>query len=86
MTNIRSVSITDAQNQFLIENPQLSLSNICQEGINQAIIFENSQATTKENDSLRKRIEMILVELKDRIEFIEKKGLMDEYLKGVTEK
>lgn len=81
VTKIRSISISEDLAHFLDENPYLSLSTICQDAIRQQIRYSQQDATTSENRSLKQRLEQMREQLMKRVEFIEKKGLMDEFLK-----
>lgn len=83
MTKVHSISITDEDSKWLSENEYIKLSKICQEAIRHAREVENQSVSHEENKMLRERIESIMNTVRAFRDFIEKNGLMDDYLKGV---
>jgi hypothetical protein len=76
--NIRSISITDEQNKWLDEHPEVSLSKISQFSIENQIKVEELSPVREIKERLAKMSEKI----KEFYAYLEKKGLLDEYLKG----
>lgn len=79
-SKVLSVSVPDYIISFLDENPDLKPSKILQAKILE--IMENSRDATERIKQIEKEKQRI-IEHRDRvISFIDKKGLLDEFLKG----
>ncbi len=77
----KAITIKKVQEEWLMEHPEVNLSQIAQVGIDRhKEIFESSLAQ-KENQGLRERIAKIMETVNHQSEFILKKGLSDEYLR-----
>jgi hypothetical protein len=77
---IRSVSLSEEQCNWLDRHENISLSDICQAEIERLIQIEKSLEPSNINSQ---RLEDLRNQLYKRVDFIEKKGLMDDYLKEV---
>jgi len=77
---LKSVTIKKHHQEWLDEHPEIGLSQIVQVGIErQREIFEAGMQH-KENKLLRERIEKIMQVLERQREFIEERGLLNEFL------
>lgn len=81
VAKIRSISLPEELDKWLDDTPHVNLSKIVQVAIKEHIQLENQSATFAENQALRQRLEGVMKNLQLRAEFIEKKGLFDEFLK-----
>jgi len=82
---IRTISLPEDLDKWLDENEHIILSKIVQEVLRHQIELQNQSVQYGENKGLRERLNAVMSQLQKRVEFIEKKGLMDEYLKEVEE-
>jgi hypothetical protein len=82
MTNaIHSVSLNKEQEDFLKENPSFSPSKLLQQSINALMQSYNKGDLTEliENEKLKNTQNCEII--KAMVDFINKKGLMDEWIK-----
>jgi len=79
---IKSISIPEEQCNWLDRHESINLSLLAQGEINRLIDLEKTLVPKEEN---LQRIESIMNELRKRVNFIEKNGLIEKYLKEVEE-
>jgi len=79
----RTISLPEDLDEWIEENPHIILSQIVQETLRHQRELQNQSAQYGENKAIRERLEAVMNQLKKRVDFIEKKGLTDEYLKEV---
>lgn len=71
-------TVSAEQRKFLDDNPDLSASAILQRGIEENI--ENSRVSAKKLQELTRRIEFLQSTVSRQRDFLEAKGLMDEFI------
>lgn len=79
---IHSVSLSEAQSAWLDENPEVSLSQIAQIGVDRHKEIQETSGYFKQNKELYQRIEKIMEVVQRQRDFMEKHGLIEEFIKS----
>jgi len=74
-----AITISEAQERFLRENPQLSLSKLAQQGLDALMKDYNKTDLKGFLNNERAKAQRITETMEKMRDFIDKKGLMDDF-------
>jgi len=86
MRKIHSISLTEEQSNWLDRQKDIKLSLICQKEIDNMMAIEKSMIPSVATSMHQERINSLMKTIYQFRDFLEKKQLLDEYLKGDSSK